>query len=383
MRRQELERRLLEFVAGMRPEADPPLAVGPGTALFEEGVVNSLRILDLIAFVEGMTGSKIPDAAVRLENFRSVSVIASSFASDAMDHGVEEEAGRVEPLRVFGRRSIRTRFTRPLDSLIARGELALKMPGRLRFRGRSRRLLEFFDSVVLAWARDAGGEEALVPPRLPRKVLARAGCSAGRTTLAASVVPPAVCYHVYHRHEGARLDAAPIVVSLRGRCLRDERALDLDGGRLRDFEMREIVILGTRDEVECFRQRMIDQVSDLVSDLDLEGLLEIANDPFFLVGTDPETRGRKLMQQVLPLKLELRLPLNDRGALCAVASFNHHLDFFGRRFRIRLGSGATVHTGCVAFGLERWTLAFLARYGLEDRAWPAPVQAFLAQEGVA
>ena len=35
---------------------------------------------------------------------------------------------------------------------------------------------------------------------------------------------------------------------------------------------------------------------------------------------------------------------------------------------LTLADGATAHTGCVAFGLERWTLAFLAQRGLEAAA---------------
>ena len=74
MERHELERRLIDFVNRMRPDADPPLAIDAETALFEEGIVNSLRILDLIAFVEEITRTRIPDAAVLLANFRSVRV---------------------------------------------------------------------------------------------------------------------------------------------------------------------------------------------------------------------------------------------------------------------------------------------------------------------
>jgi len=378
MSRRELERRLMKFVAGMRTEAHRPLAIGLETALFEEGIVNSLRILDLIAFVEEVTGTRVPDASVRLENFRSVRAIAAAFGGDCEDVMGNVARGE-EPIRVFARHSGRAGYARPVEALAARGEIDLVTSGRASFRGAARRLLERFDTIARRWAVEAGALEQVVPARLPRDVLARAGCPAGRSALGESLVPPAVCYHVYHEREGARLDGSPIVVTLRGRCLRDEESFDLAGGRLRDFEMREIVILGSREDVERFRQEMVDRVAGLVSELDLEGRLEIASDPFFLQGAGDEARSRRLMQQVLPLKLELRLPL-DRGHLCAVASFNHHLDFFGRRFRIRLASGATAHTGCVAFGLERWTLAFLARHGTDDSAWPISVRESLSQE---
>ena len=66
MNREELERSLVEFVSRIQPAADPPIVVDQETALFEEGVINSLRILDLIAFVEESTGTRVPDEAVRL-----------------------------------------------------------------------------------------------------------------------------------------------------------------------------------------------------------------------------------------------------------------------------------------------------------------------------
>jgi seryl-tRNA synthetase len=158
------------------------------------------------------------------------------------------------------------------------------------------------------------------------------------------------------------------------------------------FEMREIVALGSRSDVERFRLEMIDRAREMVSDLGLEGRIETASDPFFLqdpraadvvpVNVLPEPRGRRIMQQILPLKYELRLTLDESGRTCAVASFNHHLDFFGRRFSIRLPSGAIAHSGCVAFGLERWVLAFLAQHGIDEHGWPEPVRDFFCAREV-
>jgi acyl carrier protein len=360
MERDDLERRLIDFVNRMRPDADPPLAIDSETALFEEGVINSLRILDLIAFVEEITRTRIPDAAVRLANFRSVRAIAAAFGGEGSERAftTPERAhvgGAAEgeaALHVFARRSGRGRFARPVEELTARGELALLPPGRAVFRGTSRRLVCWFDSVVRGWARELGAEVETHPAPL------------------GGVMPPAACYAVYGARKGARLDDTPILVTTRGRCFRDEADFEPSLGRLRVFEMREIVALGSRHEVERFRREMIDRARGLVSELDLAGCIRIASDPFFLQGPGMESRGRRLMQQVLPLKYELQLTLDANCRSCAVASFNHHLDFFGRRFDIHLASGAIAHTGCVAFGLERWVLAFLAQHGTNDRAWP-------------
>ena len=289
------------------------------------------------------------------------------------------------PIATFARRTARS-FARPLEELEARGELQLVPPGRAVLRGAALRLVQYVDSVALDWAGDLGAPEPSYPELLPRETLRRAGYDADPDS-DDHVVPPAVCYHVYAAWEGKRLGEGPVFVTARGRCFRSEPGQDVSLERLREFEMREIVALGSRDDVEGFRQGLIEKVSDLVRALDLEGRIETASDPFFL-GTpgEPardalsEARGRRLMQQVLPLKYELRLALDESGGSCAVASFNHHLDFFGRRFGIRLASGASAHSGCVAFGLERWVLAFLSQHGTDERSWPAPVRDFGARK---
>jgi acyl carrier protein len=379
MNRGDLELRLLRFVPGLRPDAGSE-EIRPETALFEEGVVNSLRILDLIAFVEELTGTRIPDAAVRLETFRSIRAIAAAFGEERSADGDAVADARAAPIRVFRRGSGRSGYARPVDDLAACGEVSLVVPGRLVLRGPAGRLPAFFDSVAREWAGAMGAREEAVPERIPREVLARAGCPAGRLAFGESLLPPAVCYHVYRERQGTRLEASPAVVTVVGRCLRDEESLDLARGRLRDFTMRELVVLGSREQVEHFRHGMIDRVAGLVADLDLDGQLATADDPFFLDGAGREEHGRRLMQQVLPLKYELRLTCDERGEAFAVASFNHHRDFFGRRFGIGLASGAIAHSGCVAFGLERWTLAFLARHGIDPKAWPARVRDFVRQE---
>jgi hypothetical protein len=122
--------------------------------------------------------------------------------------------------------------------------------------------------------------------------------------------------------------------------------------------MREVVFLGPTLWVQQQRQEWRERVSHFARGLGLEGEIALANDPFFGNGG----RGKKLLQQLKELKYELRLPL-AAGQSTAVASFNLHDTFFGERFGITLADGATAHTGCVAFGLERWTLAFLAQRG--------------------
>jgi acyl carrier protein len=55
------------------------VAVDADTYLFEQGVIDSLKILRLIAFVEHWTGAAIADSEIVMGNFRSVRRIAEHF----------------------------------------------------------------------------------------------------------------------------------------------------------------------------------------------------------------------------------------------------------------------------------------------------------------
>jgi acyl carrier protein len=78
------EHRLLDFV---RRDllAGRPVAIDEDTYLFDEGLVDSLKILPLIAFVEVATERTIPDAEVVMENFRTVRTIVRRFGAGARD----------------------------------------------------------------------------------------------------------------------------------------------------------------------------------------------------------------------------------------------------------------------------------------------------------
>jgi acyl carrier protein len=59
------------------------VAITPATPLFEERLIDSVRILDLIAWVERATGRQIPDTQIVMKNFRTVARIADVFLEEA------------------------------------------------------------------------------------------------------------------------------------------------------------------------------------------------------------------------------------------------------------------------------------------------------------
>lgn len=56
------------------------VVLGPDTELFADGLIDSMRILDLIAYTEVGTGRTIPDEQVRMDYFATPRRIAETFA---------------------------------------------------------------------------------------------------------------------------------------------------------------------------------------------------------------------------------------------------------------------------------------------------------------
>jgi acyl carrier protein len=74
---QEFTRRMLVWIndeiapKGVHVEADTPL--------FATRLLDSLRVLELIAFTEQAIGRAIPDSHIRMDNFQTVARIAAVF----------------------------------------------------------------------------------------------------------------------------------------------------------------------------------------------------------------------------------------------------------------------------------------------------------------
>jgi len=60
---------------------DPARRAEPDTLLFEDGWIDSLKILKLIAYVELMIGRNIPEEEIVMKNFRTVATITQHFGS--------------------------------------------------------------------------------------------------------------------------------------------------------------------------------------------------------------------------------------------------------------------------------------------------------------
>ena len=76
---------LIHFINEVLPEIHGGLRERPhidrSTCLFESGLIDSLGILHLMAFVEKTTGRKIPPRMVVMKHFRTVAAICLAFGN--------------------------------------------------------------------------------------------------------------------------------------------------------------------------------------------------------------------------------------------------------------------------------------------------------------
>jgi seryl-tRNA synthetase len=166
--------------------------------------------------------------------------------------------------------------------------------------------------------------------------------------------------------------ASGLVFDVASDCFRHEPSRQID--RLQTFRMREFVRIGSPGQASAFRTEWLARAPAIADLLGLCYRIAPASDPFF-------GRAGRLMainQVEQSLKFELLVPVRSAQQPTACMSFNDHRDHFGNIWDIATDTGATAHTCCIAFGIDRLTLALFAAHGLELRAWPAATREALA-----
>jgi seryl-tRNA synthetase len=186
------------------------------------------------------------------------------------------------------------------------------------------------------------------------------------------VLAPAACYPIYPLAAAAGpIPAAGLTFDVACDCFRREPSRDID--RFQSFRMREYVFIGAPDQVQAFRERWMTRAAGIADALELSYRVETASDPFF--GRGGVLVGKAQVQQ--ELKFELVVPVRSADHPTACMSFNYHRDHFGLTWDMRNNEGEPAHTGCVAFGMDRLTVALFATHGVEVVQWPASVRAAL------
>lgn len=179
---------------------------------------------------------------------------------------------------------------------------------------------------------------------------------------------PSLCYNYYALLKDTDIQhLSDAVVTVKSKCYRHEIMHVSPLSRQREFEMREIIFLGKSEDVKKKREEILKKTWDFAMEHDLVAKVVNAFDPFFV----DHLSSRAAFQFNREMKLELRVRYRDYGDEedMAVSSFNLHGTSFSKAFNI-LYQTVLASSGCVGFGLERWMLALLSRYGIEKRQWP-------------
>ncbi|MFC5469146.1 amino acid--ACP ligase [Cohnella suwonensis] len=178
---------------------------------------------------------------------------------------------------------------------------------------------------------------------------------------------PAVCFHCYEELAGTAF-SQPTLLTASGNCFRHEAPWRVGKHRLNEFGMREIVFVGEADFVEEERSWWMKEIGSLFRELGMKGIVATANDPFYF----SEDAMKSQHQKMANMKYELIVEAGD-GSSYSIASFNNMSDSLCKPFSVLAPSGAPHHSGCVAFGIDRWAYALLSEYGPLSQ-WPAGVR---------
>ncbi len=249
-----------------------------------------------------------------------------------------------------------------------------------------------FNALLSRTAAEADAEAVHFPPVMHRPDLERNGYLKSFPHLAAALhaVPPAggtgdagdqatglmmvpaACYPIYPMlSTRGLLPPGGVLLDVHSWCFRREPSAEPT--RLQSFRMHEHVRVGGPADVLAFREAAMETARALYAALQLPFTMEVANDPFF------GRTGRLLAssQRERSLKFELLIPVNDGAEPTACCSFNYAEDLFTQTWGIAPADGGVAHSACVAFGLERTTLALFRHHGLDPSRWPAAVRAAL------
>lgn len=180
------------------------------------------------------------------------------------------------------------------------------------------------------------------------------------------VLSPAACYPVYPIVAArGRLPEGGGLFDIEADVFRHEPSSSLD--RLQSFRMREFVRIGSPEMIQEYRESWMAKAPVMADELGLPHTMDVANDPFF--GRVGQIMAVSQRQQAL--KFELLIPYHASAKPTACMSFNYHRDHFGVVWDIRDQQGTIAHTSCVAFGIDRLTVALFAVHGVHIDRWPA------------
>lgn len=303
----------------------------------------------------------------------------------------------------------------PCNEIMSGSNIIQYEDGVIGFAGGAAKLFNYFDSVFKGFADKIGAEEEKYPVLLPLKTLDDTGylktspqyqmfCekmpedmeelqkiymndsqiqekkeNLGKVICALS---PSACFHVYERYRNINLNEPKSVTLLQNVFRNEGRFGWKEFGRLKDYHVREVVFIGDVTYVEQARKKIMEMTKCFMKKIKLSGRIVRSSDCFMI----PQMQKYKLIQLKRKSKYEVCLEYRKENRMeeMAAGSFNFHGNTFTYPFHIKVEgkkqeTDDTV-TGCVGFGIERWVLCFLSRYGECEKNWPEEVRKEIYEE---
>lgn len=202
---------------------------------------------------------------------------------------------------------------------------------------------------------------------LTRMRLGQTGTEAVRRS-SQHMLNPALCFHTYGEYRDTVV-SEPLVLTVSGQCFRHEAPWRLNRFRRANFTMREIPYAGTASEVSDLRDALLEETWNLFVGMGFHGRVETATDPFYHP-QDSMVRQHQLMAN-MKYELVVETPLGNSSA---IASFNNVFDSLCKQFGITTADGRSAHSGCAAYGIDRWVQATLDQHGADPSGWPAQLR---------
>ncbi len=159
------------------------------------------------------------------------------------------------------------------------------------------------------------------------------------------LLTPSACLHFYPIFGDRQIDSG--VFTTRARVYRNEEKQTDGQTRLIDFTVREIVVVGTVDDVMSKLNNIGSLIVEYGNSIGLNIKLEAASDPFY---PSRENTIKKKLQLINKQKMEMIINLN--GEKLSIGSINYHGFHFSKAFQFDRNN--TIVTGCIGVGLERW-----------------------------
>lgn len=343
---------------------------------------------------------------------------------DADRAQVESKVRRFLDIMLLNHRSVATKTIRRLErkddgplafgvleALRDRGWLFEIGPGHVGFAGPALRLARLIDATAAGmYEENFAAEERSFPAFVPATTLARCGyfdshpnnvtmvthlmddldvieafragegVNGDLTTLPSSslAVPrlclnPAACLPCYPTLRDHLIREGGLALTWLGRVFRYESSNLAGLDRLWEFNVRELVLVGTEQSVVDARARSVDVVASLCQAFDLECSIQTASDPFFATVAAAKAFWQRSMEAKHEIRLTISPHEDGKTRTIAAGSINMHGKFFGDRFDIRTEFQDTATTACVGLGIERWVLAIFAQHGFDRDRWPRVV----------